>query len=54
MLNAQSAEVNFSEFAINTCSQKTVGSNFLGKLKIDGNLVVKIEVPPHGGYVALR
>ena len=54
MLNAQSAEVNFSEFAINTCSQKTVGSNFLGKLKIDGNLVVKSKVPPRGGYLALR
>ena len=33
---------------------KIVGSNFLGKLKIDGNLVVKSQVPPRSGSVALR
>ena len=33
---------------------KIVGSNFFGKLKIDGNLVVKSKVPPRSGSVALR
>ena len=33
---------------------KIVGSKFFGKLKIDGNLVVKSKVPPHSGSVALR
>ena len=33
---------------------KIVGSNFFGKLKIDGNLVVKSKVPPRSGLVALR
>ena len=32
---------------------KIAGSNFFGKLKINGNLVVK-EVPPCCGFVALR
>ena len=33
---------------------KIVGSKFFGKLKIDGNLVVKSKVPPRSGSVALR
>ena len=33
---------------------KIVGSNFFGKRKIDGNLVVKSNVLPRGGSVALR
>ena len=33
---------------------KIVGSNFFGKLKIDGNLEVKSKVPPRSGSVALR
>ena len=31
-----------------------VGNKFFGKLKIDGNLVVKSKVPPRSGSVALR
>ena len=33
---------------------KIVGSNFFGKLKIDGNLVVKSKLLPLSGSVALR
>ena len=53
ILNAQPAKVYFSEFAINTCKFKIVSSNFFGKLKIDGNLVVKSKVPPPSSSVAL-
>ena len=53
MLNAQLAKVYFSEFAINTCELKN-SSNCFGKLKVDDNLVVKSEVSPRSGTVALR
>ena len=33
---------------------KIVGGNFFGKVKIDGNLVVKSKVPPGTGSVAFR
>ena len=33
---------------------KIVGSNFFGKLKIDGNLEVKSKVPPRSGSVASK
>ena len=54
MLNAQSAKVYFSEFAFKRANWKVVGSNFFGKLEIDGNLVVKSKVLPCSGSVALR
>ena len=54
MLNAQSAKVYFSEFAINTCELKTVVGNSFGNLKINGNLMLKSKVPSHSGSVALR
>ena len=34
--------------------EKKIDSNLFGKLKIDGNLVVKSKVPPRSGSVALR
>ena len=33
---------------------KIVDSNFLGELKIDGNLVMKSKVPPRRGSTAWR
>ena len=33
---------------------KIVDSNFFGKRKIEGNLVVQSQVPPRSGSVALR
>ena len=34
--------------------KKIAGSNFFGKLKIDGNLVVKSKMLPFSGSVDLR
>ena len=34
--------------------KKIAGSNFFGKLKIDGNLVVKSKMLPLSGSVGLR
>ena len=52
MLNAQSAKVYFSEFAIKKCELKTVVSNSFWNLKINGNLALKSKVPFHSGFVA--
>ena len=45
---------NFQNLLSIRANWKIVGSNCFGKLKIDGNLVLKNKVPPRSGSVVLR
>ena len=57
MLNAQSAKIYFSEFAINTLELKNSWQQIFGELnaiKSDGNLAIKRKLPLSSSFVTLR